>query len=554
MTSTALVQGELRRFLELADPEVLCVTGDWGVGKTYTWQRILDETKTQKSNALARYSYASLFGINSLEGLKLALFENLEFLDAPPATKVEESIHGVKTLAALSKKPGGVASALPYVGTALTKAGPLFFSLIRNQIICIDDLERRGSGLDVKDVFGLISFLREQRACKIVLLLNADALDEDKAEFDKYFEKVVDARLIFAPSALEAAEIALTKKDRLTELLRTNSEALGISNIRVIKKIERLSRQIEPLLRRFAPEVLKSAVHSIVLFGWSKFQPSLAPPLAYVRGNPMERFIAREKGKKATPEELKWDAIMTDYQFTHLDDFDRELLKFVDSGILDPKTVESRAEELDRQVGLHKESGSYEQAWRPFHDSFGDNLDSVKTSIVQGLKNSVHVASLSGLNESVKLLKEIGCEDDAKDLLDFFNSQRVDKEFWDSSRDPFRQGPYDPDIEAAITSQQAKAVEAFVADVELVRASETYNTEAIKKLAEVPIDEYYRMVKSKNGAEMRKVIQAGLNFRRIANASPEMREVVRRMEEALKKVGSESTLNAIRVRKYGIDI
>lgn len=181
-------------------------------------------------------------------------------------------------------------------------------------------------------------------------------------------------------------------------------------------------------------------------------------------------------------------------------------------------------------------------------------MDSVKTSIVQGLKNSVHVASLSGLNESVKLLKEIGCEDDAKDLLDFFNSQRVDKEFWDSSRDPFRQGPYDPDIEAAITSQQAKAVEAFVADVELVRASETYNTEAIKKLAEVPIDEYYRMVKSKNGAEMRKVIQAGLNFRRIANASPEMREVVRRMEEALKKVGSESTLNAIQVRKYGIDI
>jgi hypothetical protein len=554
MTSTALVQGELGRFLESADPEVLCVTGDWGVGKTYTWQKILDEAKAKKTNALARYSYASLFGINSLDGLKLALFENLEFLDAPPATIFEESVHGVKSLAALVKKFGGVASALPYVGTALTKAGPLFFSLIRNQIICIDDLERRGGGLDVKDVFGLISFLREQRACKIVLLLNADALDEDKSEFDKYFEKVVDARLVFAPSALEAAEIALAGTDKLSELLRADSEALGITNIRVIKKIERLSRQIEPLLTRFAPEVLKTAVHSIVLFGWSKFQPNLAPPLAYLSGNQMERFISRDKGKKVTPEELEWDAIITAYQFTHFDDFDRELLKFVDTGILDFKNVESRAAEFDRQVALRKESGSYEQAWRPFHDSFGDNLDEVKASIVQGLKNSVHVASLTGLNESIKLLKEIGFRDDAKDLLDFFSTQKLDRSFWDPTRDHFRSGPYDPDIENEIASQQAKLVESFVPDLELVRACETYNAEAIKKLAEVSIDEYYRMVKSKDGAELRRLIQAGLNFKRIANASPEMREVVRRMEEALKRVGSESTLNALRVRKYGIDI
>jgi hypothetical protein len=33
-----------------------------------------------------------------------------------------------------------------------------------------------------------------------------------------------------------------------------------------------------------------------------------------------------------------------------------------------------------------------------------------------------------------------------------------------------------------------------------------------------------------------------------------MREVVRRMEEALKRIASESTLNAIRVRKYGVEV
>ena len=267
MTSTELVKAEIKRFLQSPDPEVICVTGEWGVGKTYTWQRILDETKSAKTIALNRYSYASLFGLNSLDGLKLALFENLEILDAPPETKFQESVQGAKSLAAQAKKLTSLASAIPVIGPAFAKAGPLYFSLIRDQIICIDDLERRGRGLDVKDVFGLVSFLREQRACKIILLLNADALEEAKGEFHTYFEKVIDTRLVFAPTAREAANIALAKTDDVSEQLRDGCEVLGISNIRVIKTIERLARQIEPLLKKFAPEVTASAVRSLTLFG-----------------------------------------------------------------------------------------------------------------------------------------------------------------------------------------------------------------------------------------------------------------------------------------------
>lgn len=62
------------------------------------------------------------------------------------------------------------------------------------------------------------------------------------------------------------------------------------------------------------------------------------------------------------------------------------------------------------------------------------------------------------------------------------------------------------------------------------------------------------MLKSKKGDELRTFVLAALDFRRIANASDEMREVTRRMEAALQRVASESTLNAIRVRKYGIQI
>jgi hypothetical protein len=50
------------------------------------------------------------------------------------------------------------------------------------------------------------------------------------------------------------------------------------------------------------------------------------------------------------------------------------------------------------------------------------------------------------------------------------------------------------------------------------------------------------MVKSKRDEEMRKVVLSALAFRRIANASPEMREVIHRMEEALRMLAAESKL------------
>jgi hypothetical protein len=556
MTATELVQSEIRRFLKSTDPEVLCVTGEWGVGKTFTWQRMLREARTKKSCALARYSYASLFGINSLEGLKVALFENLEFLDSPPETSFEEGIHGAKSLAALAKKLGGVASAIPYVGTALSKAGPLFFSLVRNQIICIDDLERRGNGLDVRDVFGLISFLREQRGCKVMLLLNAESLHDGKKDFDTYFEKVIDTCLVFAPTAAEAVAIALPTDGELTELLRINCKALAISNIRVIKKIERLAKQIDPLLAEFAPEVANSAIRSLTLFGWSKFQPNLAPPLDYLRVGPTERHLEQIDGKiQKSPEEQKWDTLLASYEFVYLDDLDREILKFVDDGVLDSAAIKARASELNQQVALHKQSGSFSAAWNPFHDSFDDNFDQVSSSLIEGVRHNFQVVSLSNFNAIVKVLKEMGCHQHAKELIEFYIANKGGSvDFWKSLDDPFQRGPFDPDVAVALSENQAKNIESFVTDVEMLRAAETYNADAIKRLAEVPTEEYYQLIKAKRGDEMRKFILSALNFRRIANATPEMNEVIRRMEEALQRIGAESRLNAVRVLKFGVSL
>jgi hypothetical protein len=128
---------------------------------------------------------------------------------------------------------------------ALAGAAPGLFLTVRNEIVCIDDLERKGKNLDAGDVLGLASFLKEERNCKVVLLLNDEALEEgDLAKFTAYLEKVVDETLSFNPSANEAAPIALAEKDSVRDQIAKNCIALGISNIRIIKKIDRIVQSI----------------------------------------------------------------------------------------------------------------------------------------------------------------------------------------------------------------------------------------------------------------------------------------------------------------------
>ncbi len=80
----------------------------------------------------------------------------------------------------------------------LVKSGNLLFaSVVNNQIVCIDDLDRRRANIRIDDILGLVTSLRDERHCNVVLLLNEEKLD-DKDIFDCHFEKTIDSKLIFS--------------------------------------------------------------------------------------------------------------------------------------------------------------------------------------------------------------------------------------------------------------------------------------------------------------------------------------------------------------------
>lgn len=284
--STTLVESEINRFLKTVEPEVLCMRGKWGVGKTFIWKYFVRKAKEHRQLGLSSYAYVSLFGLGSLDKLKYAIFENVVGADEIGIEPSIETFRSNTTAVAkmLGRKGFWFLQALPFVRNYGSTLQSLSFISVRDMIICIDDLERKGGSLAMKDVLGLVSNLKDQRRCKVVVILNDDALENcDKSDFDRYNEKVVDVSLEFAPDASDCVRIALTDKGEVHDQLRSAILALGICNIRIIKKIERLVLRVEPLVRNFEPSILHQAIQSLTVLGWAAHSDDDAPSLDFLR-------------------------------------------------------------------------------------------------------------------------------------------------------------------------------------------------------------------------------------------------------------------------------
>jgi hypothetical protein len=264
---------------------VLCITGKWGVGKTYAWNHYLREAQAAGRVGLEKYAYVSLFGRNSLEDVRTAIVENTvnaKIGGKPNLGNLNSLVKELKNLAGpFARLVSFVPQAAGYVGS-LNRA---LFLMIDRQIICIDDLERVGSGLTAMNVLGLVSSLKEEKACKVMVLLNDEALSEENATtFKAQIEKVADTIMVFEPTTEEAAEIGVDGGTKFSQWLREDTIKLGIVNIRVIKKMETSCRRVHEILPDRDDRILKKAVDTIALVSYAKFQPDRAPSIELIIG------------------------------------------------------------------------------------------------------------------------------------------------------------------------------------------------------------------------------------------------------------------------------
>lgn len=548
--SISLAREQVVRFLSTADPEVLCIRGLWGVGKTFTWNTILKEEKARV--ALPRYAYVSLFGVNNLDGFRKAIFENTidrSSIGEPASlTTVADNIkkQALPAIQAMGR--------LPLVGgffAAASALEPYLSLLTTGQIICIDDLERVGKGLEIREVLGLVSFLREQRRCKVVILANTDALaPEQESQFNQYQEKVVDRIIAFEPSPSECAKIALASDPYE---LAEKCVKLGISNIRVIKKIELAVKQARTELAELDPAVLNQAAHSLTLFGWVAWSRD-APEFDFLVSRRQNQFLAAVEGQpKTDARSAAWNSLLDEYGFAGVDQFDLVLREGLLNGYFNSAKLKEEGARVQRAFRAEEAQAARKKAWAIFHDSFDNNgaafLDALFVSVV----SNVEFFEAGSIDESIEIMRQFGRTESADAIIARYVEFHGDN-LAAFDVQSFR-GWHQLKDAKFIETLERKFLELMGAqtpiDAILRRGSGRSRRGDLQVAARVTEDELLAAFKTLRGEELRDLLHACLSSDRVVNADLRERDIANKAKRALRRIGEEGGVNAIRIGRYG---
>ncbi len=560
--TTQLVNDEIQRFLSDDASGVLVISGKWGVGKTFAWNRFLSLAKTHGKIAFAHYAYVSLFGLGDLDDLRSAIFQNTvkrENIGEIASLETLESV--VDAAPRLWRKAGVLSKLIPGVekySAAFEKVG---FFWVKKQIICIDDLERKSSSLEMRDVLGLISHLKEQRACKVVLLLNDEKFQEDDdAEFRSQLEKVADITLRFEPTPVEAAAIGVDPNLPFADRFRTDCEALGIVNIRTIKMIERMAKRLFDELKPFDQRIFEQGLHTLALLIFAKMQPDEAPSLAYIKSlssyDTIFQILA-EEGQQP-PEHAEWQALLSSYGFNQVDEFDSVIFRAVCEGHFDPGALTGEAEALQKTLQASDDDKSFQEAWDKYHDSFDDNAEEVTQALAESIQKTPNAISPTNLSGTISVLKDLNWAGDICALIDGYVAARggEPRGYWDLASATFGGEVRDPDVREAFLAKLATFTEGKdpVDLLQELAKGRGWNPEDVTFLAGLTPDNFYDLFKTLRGSDLRRAIAGALHFRDVGNVDPDMAALTANAVAALERIGKESEINRRRVAQRGVAI
>lgn len=430
------------------------------------------------------------------------------------------------------------------------------FLSLNKTLICIDDLERKGKGLEIKDVLGLVSLLKEQKKCKVVLLLNGG--EEGLSDYEKYREKVIDIELEFAPDPEECASIAYSEQTQIYLRLRELTTSLGIRNIRILKKIERLVGLCLPLARDFEPEITDQILHSLVLYAWSYFCSSSnddTPTLEFIVGKGYN--LLGIGGEEVNERHRKWQTTLQAYGYQLTDELDLLLAEAVRTGYVVEKDFKEKALDKNRQIIASKSASSFSNSWRLYHDTFKNNGDEIVSALYDSFKENCRYITPVNLNGTVSLFRELGESEKASEIIDIYiESRKGETELFDLRESNFFGDIRDQEIidkfnnlfSRSVTAQTAKQV------LDRIAGKNGWSQGDEVVLANTSVDEYYDLFKSEAGHHLSSFVTTCLKFGQFGNASDQQNEIGSRATKALQKIAAESKINKMRVKKFGVDI
>jgi hypothetical protein len=392
------------------DAKVFALKGDWGVGKTHLVKTFLSSTEN-------KYYYSSVFGLSSVDGLKMQLWSNFQ-----PANTEEESSSSprfnfknlVKLAKEYSEPISKIIGKVPNVGEIGGAATSSAISLISNmlinnmlngQLVCIDDLERRSSKLQLDELLGFIESLVEQHKCKVILIYNEDKLCENAKSrkiLNEYREKVIDTEIKLAPTVDENFYIAFDKDypDEKIIFDYLSKEYVQTNNIRILKKLRSTLNRLRPFIEDFLPSIRQSIIKEIAFISLAKFDKKF--PINLSKLLDLGDFSKILNDRIDEDKNVYFNAINLGYSASPISD---EIIRLVETSICDFNKFREVGKQLNDREEQKQIKQRLSETCSSYYQSFGASEAEISNNLTEFLNNYCHFLGFTEL---------VGLEDLAK--------------------------------------------------------------------------------------------------------------------------------------------
>ena len=267
--------------------------------------------------------------------------------------------------------------------------------LIQNFIVCIDDIERRSAKLSLDQVFGFVSLLKEENACRVVLILNEGELNDDDSQIlAKYREKVIDLEVTYNPS-VETNATLIANPDDYEQVFRV-VHALSLNNIRVIQhavwNVERFERLTEGQQKAVTEHLLRN----VALFTcvYESYGPSISlTKLCLVDFAANSAAMVLDLPDK-TPSKEKELAELANYVHGDFDDY---VVNYLEHGYCDDTGLKKVLSGLSNKEKGAQLTTKFREIWDLIGGSLAITYDEVAGRIKDFLTNHWSEISLQDL-------------------------------------------------------------------------------------------------------------------------------------------------------------
>jgi hypothetical protein len=558
-----------------SDDRVLVIKGAWGVGKTYLWNTYIQAKIDAGSLSQLAYSYVSLFGKSSLADIRASVFQNAKPVSS--AEKIERNfddalasstslLKSVPWVRATSDRARGNAPLLGWL-TKLARSTPftdkyvgiiasLEYGLVKNYVVCFDDLERKGGTLSIREVMGLVDELAQRKDCKIVLIFNDNSFseDKDKYEFEAYREKVVDAEITYAPTHAENLERAVARTDPLFAKVERAVVALDLKNIRVLKKVRRLCDLFWPELKDCDDLIATEFANHATVLCWSFYMRGTALEFGFVRSRLEESswasyFLGKEEELPADEKRYREISSAVDLSPSVFDD---HIIHFLLHGYVDAAELRSVVADLSKKVDTRRAQRELNGAWNLYTNSFANNQAEIVSALRAALTKDFDKFSVSEFAGALEMLSDFG--EDVASLVETYVASHAAELASMDQHDTFltRRVTFKPLLER-IRTVQAPRTNLDIDQVAMrIAVQRGWNPEDIDFLASLSSDDLCNWMRG-NPPDLPTKIRSGLLFFRDlqgggAEESRKYSQIYERTKTALVQLGAESPLNKKRIQ------